>query len=213
MDPQIAAFLVLSAALTITPGADMALVTRNTLSNGRASAFFTTLGVSAGVATHALLWAVGLSAIVSRSATLYEAVKLVGAAYLVFLGIRSLIWPSAHTPTETTDADEAATRARDWVPFRSFSQGLLTNVLNPKVALFYLTFLPQFISATDPVVQKALMLAGIHIGLGLVWLTVYAYLLDRLSDLFMRPSTRRRIERVTGGLLVALGLGLAWERR
>jgi RhtB (resistance to homoserine/threonine) family protein len=214
MDPQIAAFLVLSAALTVTPGADMALVTRNTLSSGRLSAFFTTLGISAGIAAHALMWAVGLSAIISRSVTLYEAVKLVGAGYLIFLGVRSLIWPNvnAHGRPVASGPTTGAQNERG-SHLRSFSQGLLTNVLNPKVALFYLTFLPQFIAPTDPVVEKALMLAGIHILLGIIWLTLYAYLLDRLSEVFMRPIVRRRIERVTGALLVALGVRLVWERR
>jgi threonine/homoserine/homoserine lactone efflux protein len=214
LDPRILAFLLLSAALTVTPGADMALVTRNTLSLGRGPAFFTTLGISAGIAAHALLWAAGLSAIVSRSAELFEGVKLVGAAYLVFLGVRSLLWPAAHGPSVAAPGREAAeARVGRGVRFRSFSQGFLTNILNPKVALFYLTFLPQFIVPTDPVVERALMLAGIHIGLGIIWLTFYAYLIDRLSSVFMRESTRRRIERITGGMLVALGLGLAWERR
>jgi threonine/homoserine/homoserine lactone efflux protein len=86
-------------------------------------------------------------------------------------------------------------------------------VLNPKVALFYLTFLPQFMNPGDPVVLKSLALAGIHILLGLVWLSTYAYFISRLSDLLLRPAVRRRFERVTGGLLILLGLRLAWERR
>ena len=197
----------------------MALVTRNTLSRGRLPAFFTTLGISTGVATHALLWAVGLSAIISRSATLYEGLKIVGAAYLVFLGIRSLLGlEKEKTPPTLQQGQEAPineydSKQENRVLQRSFSQGLLTNVLNPKVALFYLTFLPQFISASDPVIPKALMLAGIHITLGLLWLTTYAYMVDRLSALFMQASTRRKIERVTGAMLIALGLRLAWERR
>lgn len=217
MDPQLTAFLILSAALTITPGADMALVTRNTLTYGRLPAFFTTLGISSGVATHAFLWAIGLSALISHSATLYEGVKVVGAAYLVFLGIRSLIGPGkrhdAQTPSEADTLVTSDTGSNNKLLARFFSQGLLTNVLNPKVALFYLTFLPQFIAPTDPVIQKSLMLAGIHITLGLIWLTTYAYLVDRLSDLLMRPDAKRKIERVTGMLLIAFGVRLVWERR
>jgi RhtB (resistance to homoserine/threonine) family protein len=217
LDPQLTAFFILSAALTVTPGADMALVTRNTLSYGRVPAFFTTLGISTGVATHAFLWAIGLSAIISQSATLYEAVKIVGAAYLVFLGVRSLLGPGKQKEAQAaSEADRPVThdtRGDNKLLARSFSQGLLTNVLNPKVALFYLTFLPQFIAPTDPVIQKSLMLAGIHITLGLIWLTTYSYLEDRLSDLLMRPDTKRKIERVTGALLIALGVRLVWERR
>ncbi len=216
MDPQLTAFLILSAALTITPGADMALVTRNTLSYGRVPAFFTTLGISAGLVTHAFLWAIGLSAIISRSATLYEGVKIGGAGYLVFLGIRSLLGPGKrrdeHSYSEADRLAVGSTGSDTNLLTRSFSQGLLTNVLNPKVALFYLTFLPQFITLADPVIQKSLMLAGIHIALGLIWLTTYAYLVNRLSDLLTRPDTKRKIERVTGALLIALGVKLVWER-
>lgn len=217
MEPQLTAFFVLSAALTITPGPDMALVTRNTLSYGRVPAFFTTLGISGGIAIHACMWAIGLSALISQSATLFEGVKLVGAAYLVYLGLRSLFTPARNQETDTRfEADRfiASNEHSDAKLYvRSFSQGLLTNILNPKVALFYLTFLPQFISPTDPVIQKSLMLAGIHIALGLIWLTTYAYLLDRLSERLMRPNIKRNIERVTGALLIAFGLRLVWERR
>src|SRR5439155_8993270 len=101
----------------------------------------------------------------------------------------------------------------DGILARSYVEGLLTNLLNPKVALFYLTFLPQFISPGDPVLQKSLLLAGIHITLGLVWLSVYAYFVSRLSALFSRADMKRRLERVTGALLIALGLRLVWERR
>ncbi|MFL5734234.1 MAG: LysE family translocator [Chloroflexia bacterium] len=96
---------------------------------------------------------------------------------------------------------------------RSYFEGLLNNLLNPKVALFYLTFLPQFISPGDPVVAKSLLLAGIHVTMGLVWLTLYAYFVSRLSLLFSSAAVKRRLERVTGALLIALGLRLVWEKR
>ena len=212
MDPQFTAFFVLSALLTITPGADMALVTRNTLVAGRGAALFTTLGISSGIALHAFMWAIGLSAIISRSATLYDAVRFVGAGYIIYLGLRSLLGSGKHGLLG--DAVPGAAESGPSRPLgRYFSQGLLTNVLNPKVALFYLTFLPQFISPNDPVIAKALFLAGIHIALGIIWLTGYSYMLGRLSAVLTRADVRRRLEQVTGVLLIALGIRLLWERR
>jgi RhtB (resistance to homoserine/threonine) family protein len=212
MDPKLVMFIGLVAVLTVTPGADTALVTRNTLSHGRAAALCTTLGISLGCAVHATLSGLGLSAILSQSAALFEAVKFVGAGYLLFLGVRSLLG-AGHGPLPAAGAAPAPAVAREGAWRGAFLQGLLTNVLNPKVALFYLTFLPQFMNPGDPVVLKSLALAGIHILLGLVWLSTYAYFISRLSDLLLRPAVRRRFEQVTGGLLILLGLRLAWERR
>jgi RhtB (resistance to homoserine/threonine) family protein len=212
MDPKLVMFIGLVAVLTVTPGADTALVTRNTLSHGRTAALCTTLGISLGCAVHATLSGLGLSAILSQSAALFEAVKFVGAGYLLFLGVRSLLG-AGHGPLPAAGAAPAPAVARGGAWRGAFLQGLLTNVLNPKVALFYLTFLPQFMNPGDPVVLKSLALAGIHILLGLVWLSTYAYFISRLSDLLLRPAVRRRFERVTGGLLILLGLRLAWERR
>jgi RhtB (resistance to homoserine/threonine) family protein len=211
MDPQILMFLGLSAVLTITPGADTALVTKNTLSHGRPAALATTFGISTGVMVHAALSGLGLSAILNQSALAFEIVKWIGAAYLVFIGLRSLLGGGHLAATTAEPAPATSGGRRVWR--RAYTQGLLTNVLNPKVALFYLTLLPQFMAPGDPVLLKSLLLAGIHITLGLIWLSAYAYFLSRLSDLLMRPAVRRRLERVTGLLLLALGVRLAWEHR
>ena len=210
MDAQIATFIGLSALLTLTPGADTALVTKNTLSHGRAAAFCTTLGISTGITVHAAMSALGLSAILSRSAIVFETVKLVGAAYLVVLGVQALLGSGSHSISTASIHVEKESR-KDLL--RAYRQGLLTNVLNPKVAVFYLTFLPQFIAPGDPVLRKSLLLAAIHIGMGLVWLSTYAHFISRLAALLTRPEIRRMLERVTGGLLIALGLRLAWEKR
>lgn len=205
IDGSILAFIGIAALLTILPGADMALVAKVTLLDGRRAAFFTSLGITAGLPVHATASALGLSLILATSAEAFTAVKFAGAAYLAYLGIRTIrdsLRPSA-------DPAVAAGRARS--RHAAFAQGFLSNVLNPKVALFYLTFLPQFISPGDNVLAKSLLLAGIHAGLGLVWLPLYAYAIDRLVVIIR--GARRWLERVSGAALIGLGLRLALERR
>lgn len=210
-DPQFIAFLGITAALTITPGADTALVTKNVISRGRFSAFLTTLGIGLGCLTHATLSALGLSAILKSSETLFNVVKFAGALYLIYIGALSLsaAW-KGRQGADTGDSTSARPRASYW---RSFVEGYGTNLLNPKVSIFYLTFLPQFISPGESVIRKSLLLAGIHVAMGLIWLTVYAALLDSLSATLLRSSFRRKLDAITGGLLIAFGLRLAIQKR
>ena len=205
IDGSILAFIGIAALLTILPGADMALVAKVTLLDGKLAAFFTSLGICAGLPVHAAASALGLSLILATSAEAFAAVKFAGAAYLTYLGIRTI------RDSMRAVADRAVVAARTRGGVAAFAQGWLSNVLNPKVALFYLTFLPQFISPGDNVLAKSLLLAGIHAVLGLVWLPLYAYAIDRLV-LVMR-SARRWLERISGAALIGLGLRLALERR
>ena len=192
------------ALLTISPGADMALIARVTIARGRRAAFLTSLGICTGLLVHASASALGLSVILATSAEAFTVVKLLGAAYLVYLGARSLR-DSFH---EAPEAPAVALRAR-----ASYLQGLLNNVLNPKVAVFYLTFLPQFIDPSGNVLAQSLLFAFAHSLMGIAWLAFYAYLLARLSRAFARYGVRRWLERVTGVVLVGLGARLAFERR
>lgn len=202
-DARLVAFLGVAALLTILPGADMALVTRNVLAIGRRRTMATIAGICAGCLVHATASALGVSAILATSATAYYLLKTVGAGYLVWMGIQSI----------RSAGDDSSPRVIKQRAGNPFLQGFLTNVLNPKVAVFYLTFLPQFISPGEPVLRRSLMLAGIHIAMGFVWLTAYAWFVDRLGAILTRPAVKAWLERVTGGVLIALGLRLAWERR
>ncbi len=207
------AFLALAALLTILPGADMALVTRSTLAGGRRAASFTTLGIGLGCLVHATASALGISAILATSATAFMVVKSVGAAYLVYVGARGIIETWRHRTAEPTLDVSGARQARHLDARRAFSEGLLTNVLNPKVAIFYLTLLPQFIEPSGPVLLQSLALALIHIVMGLMWLTAYAWFIHQFAAVLNRPAVKHALERVTGAVLIALGLRLAWERR
>jgi threonine/homoserine/homoserine lactone efflux protein len=205
IDPRLYAFMGVAAVLIVLPGADMALVTRNVLVVGRRRTMNTILGIGLGCVLHATASALGLSAVLATSATAFNVVKTIGAAYLVWIGIQSI--RDAGRPAIQSAAPPAQ-RA-----FGPFLQGFLTNVLNPKVAVFYLTFLPQFISPGEPVLRRSLLLASIHIAMGFVWLTAYAWFVDRIGGVLTRPAVKAWLERVTGGLLIALGARLAWERR
>jgi threonine/homoserine/homoserine lactone efflux protein len=223
MDPKLLAFFGIIVVLTLTPGADTALVTRNTLAGGRAAGILTACGVAVGCLVHATLSALGLSAILQASAEVYTLVKWAGAGYLIYLGLRAL-WEAGHISSDQPSVNETAATQHATgntqqviqnpaFKMQHFRQGLITNLLNPKVALFYLTFLPQFLNPGDPVLLKSVALAAVHSTLGIAWLALYSSFLARLSGWFLSARIRRRMEAITGGLLVTLGLGLAWERR
>ena len=207
VDPRLYAFIGVAALLTIMPGADMALVTKNVLAVGRGRAMLTIVGICTGCLIHATASALGLSAILATSATAFNVVKTLGAGYLIWIGIQSI--RESRQVMAAGQSSEDARRAK----FGPFLQGFLTNILNPKVAVFYLTFLPQFISPGEPVFRRSLFLASIHIAMGFVWLTAYAWFIDRVGAVLTRPRVKMWLERVTGGLLIALGARLAWERR
>jgi threonine/homoserine/homoserine lactone efflux protein len=194
-------FLGVITLLTITPGADMAMVSRSVFLGGRRAAFATTLGIAAGCMTWAIASAAGVAAVLAASETAYDALRLVGAAYLVWLGVQSLL--AARSNHFDQPRPGRLTRQS---PFR---QGLLTNLFNPKIALFYTTFLPQFIRPGDPVLLLSIGMATVHILLGIVWLSAYAWLLDRAVEAFKSSRVRRTLDAVTGSVLVALGIRVA----
>jgi len=204
LDPLFVTGLAVLALLTISPGADMALVAKITLERGRRAALLATLGICSGLLVHATASALGLSVILATSAEAFTIVKIAGAAYLTYLGLQAL------RSSFRRDTSEMPSRRRG---ANLYLQGVFSNVLNPKVAVFYLTFLPQFMSPGDNVLVRSLAFAVAHGVMGIAWLTAYAYALTRISALLGDAGVRRWLERVTGGVLIALGARLALERR
>jgi threonine/homoserine/homoserine lactone efflux protein len=198
-------FLVASVLVTVIPGADMALITRHVFVGGPALAQKTIFGNLTGLLVHGAALAAGLSALLVASATAYTAVKLAGAAYLIFIGIQAL----RHSRRPHVDLAAPTGPA----PRHAFLQGLVSTVLNPKPALFFLTFLPQFVDRDAAVLPQTLTLAGIHVLVGLVWLSAYARLIDRARGLLTAPRVKAWLERTTGAVLIAFGLRVAVERR
>ena len=161
---------------------------------------------------HATASSLGLSAILGESARTFEIVKWAGASYLFYLGVRALMraW-RAPVPVSCERPPSPGVKNGAWRA--SYLEGLLTNLLNPKFALFYLTFLPQFIAPGDPVLRVSLLLAGLHVAMSIVWLTIYSATRHKLNAALTRGGVRRGIDAVTGGLLMALGARLALAKR
>ncbi len=211
MDSRLWTFVIVATFLAVTPGADTLLVVRNVLTRGRTAGLATIGGIAAGCFVHAALSAIGVSLILVRSAEAFEAVKLGGAAYLVVLGVQSVRrWLRADDgPIGPTRATGGPGSSR----LRSLLEGLLTNVLNPKVGIFYLAFLPQFIGPGDPVLTRSLLLGGLHVGIGVVWLSLLSFGLGHIRPLVESRRWRARLDGASGVVLIGLGVRLAAERR
>jgi len=213
IDAQILTFTGIVLLLTLTPGADTMLVLRCALGRGAKAGILAALGICLGLFFHATLSALGLSVILVKSALAFEVVKYAGAAYLIYLGGQSLwqVYRQAQTPDVASLQDERGEISS--AGLRPFWDGLLTDVLNPKVAVFYLAFLPQFIRPGEPVLAKSLFLAGIHGVLGLIWLSLIALFVGRIRPLFADARLRRGLEATAATVLILFGVRLAMERR
>ncbi len=202
------AFLGVVVLVIVTPGPDTALTIRSTLLGGRAAGLATAAGVAAGQAVWALAAAVGIAALVQASQPAFTALRLLGAAYLVLLGLQSLV---AAVRGHRRAALDVAARGAGLRPAVALRQGLLSNLANPKMAAFFTSLLPQFV--VGPSFAPLFALGLVLCGLTLVWLAAYAVAVARAGDLLRRPLVRRAIDAVTGAVLVALGLRIAADRR
>ncbi|RNE64583.1 LysE family translocator [Vibrio cholerae] len=202
------AFLIAITILTLTPGLDTALVIRNTSRAGFADGCTTSLGICFGLFVHATFSAIGISAILAQSAELFQIVKMVGAAYLIWLGISSL-----RSLMKTGPGIEVASLAHAQFRLaRSLREGFLSNVLNPKTAVFYLAFLPQFINPDYSPLAQSLLMALIHFAIAMVWQCGLAGALSSAKNLLKNASFMRWMEGTTGVVLVALGIKLLLEK-
>jgi threonine/homoserine/homoserine lactone efflux protein len=193
-------FAPVAAVLSLAPGPATALVVRNAAIGGRRRAFLTTAGNSIGILAWGCFAALGIAAIVATSAEAFTAMKLVGAVVLLVLGVQSL---------RGKRTEEARERPRG-APLR---EGLLTSVANPKLAAFFVALFPQFVPHGTPVLPAALLMVAVIVSFDLVWYSLLAYLVARAKRAFVEGPWLRRFERLTGAVLVGLGVRLALERR
>ena len=206
------AFLGISLLVIVTPGPDTALTIRNSLFGGRCGGIFTALGVSTGQAMWALATSAGVASLVLASAALFAAVKLLGAAYLVFLGLEGL--SHALRPARADPPLLAPGRPRRLAPASAFRQGVISNLANPKMAVFFMSLLPQFAPAGGATSFAAFAALGaLFSAMTLVWLAGYALVVARAGDFLRRPTIKRWLAGLTGAALIALGLRLAAEER
>lgn len=210
MSLDIAGFALLAGALTLSPGPATVLVIGNAARGGFAAGVGTTAGVCSALFLHATLSALGVSAVVATSAALYSGMKLVGAAYLVWLGVQSLLRSRRRATEGGSRADPARGAIRAGVAIR---QGFLSNVLNPNTALFYLAILPQFAVFPERIVVDSLTLAGVHFVISFAWLTLASAFVSRARSLLARPRVWQALDLLLGSALLGFGVRLALARR
>lgn len=214
-DARYFAYATISALLVMSPGATMAVVMETAIGEGRMAALCTVLGVNIGNSTLALGSALGMSFVFTHWPWTLQSVKALGAAYLAYLGLRGLWFAfrprGTRGPVPGGISDPGAAPRGAGVrrgALQPVVRGVMTNLLNPPVILFYMTFLPQFIGAGDPFFGRFLVLAATHVSMSVVWLSIYAVALGMLAERMARPLVRRTLEGVTGAILVGL-LGVA----
>jgi threonine/homoserine/homoserine lactone efflux protein len=199
------AFFAVAALVIVTPGQDTALTVRNSLLGGRRGGTFTAAGVAAGQAVWTLAASAGLAALLVASEPAFLAVKVVGAAYLVFLGAQSIVHAVRGHARVTT------ARGKELTPRAAFRQGLVSNLGNPKMAVFFSSLLPQFVPGT-PTFGSLFALGIVFCAMTFAWLSLYAAVVERAGAVLRRPRVRRWLDAVTGTVLVALGLRVATTR-
>jgi threonine/homoserine/homoserine lactone efflux protein len=198
------AFLLVATVLIVVPGQDTALMIRNTIAGGRPGGLATAGGITSAQVVWTAATAAGLAALLVASRPAFDTVRLVGAAYLLYLGARLL-----RDAVRGAPAGASATRGAARTPRRAYRQGLLSNLSNPKMGVFFTSLLPQFASSFSGV----LALGAVFAGMTLLWLAAYAAVVARIGDALLRPRVRRAIDALTGLVLVAFGIRLAGERR
>lgn len=200
---QLLAFVGVVQLAAMSPGPDFVLVTRHAAVSGRRAGMAAAAGIACGVFVWAVVAALGVAALLAASAVAFTVVKLAGACYLAYLGIKS--W---HAALRRGDATVPARASRSVGSLTAFRQGLITNLLNPKAAVFFVALMPQFVSGT-PEIGQTLLLSGIAVVLTVVWFVTVANIVGAFRRLFASPRVRRGLDAVTGTVLIGLGIKLA----
>ena len=201
-------FVLMCIFLIILPGPDTAIATKNTITVGRIGGLKTALGTCCALLIHTSAAVLGLSAIIVKSALLFSIFKYVGAVYLIYLGVKTL-W--SLKKKEEAASVEMNTK-RQFKSTSCFKQGFLTNILNPKVAVFFLTFLPQFVDSGSNTFIPFLIMGITYTVLTAIWFLLYVYLINHISAFMKKPKAQNIIEGITGTILIGFGIKLALEK-
>jgi len=209
IDTSLLAFAGVSLLLAVTPGPDMAVVTRNALAHGRRGVLLTTSGIALALVIWVTATAVGLSALLRTSGEVLFVLKIIGASYLGYLGVRTLL----ESRRRRADLLAGMPPAPPAVPAHAvFRQGFLSALSNPNLGVFFVTFLPQFVLPGQAVLPRLLLLGVTFAVIGWLWMNVYGLFVTRLRDVITAPRVRQWMERVTGIVLLGFGARLALER-
>jgi len=209
IDTYLFTYIAAITLLTMAPGVDTLIVIRNTVRGGWRDGLITSVAICSGLFVHAVVSAAGISFILMQSAEMFTALKVAGAGYLIWLGIKSLKSAlKGGGPLHTAASNEKRKPVTAWT---SFSEGFLSNVLNPKTVIFYMAFLPQFIQPTDPALLKSLFLASIHFIIANLWQLILILLVQRMYQWITRPVINRTFDSLTGSLMVYFGVRLGLE--
>lgn len=206
-------FLVAVFLLNVTPGPDTAYIVGRSVAQGRGAGVVSALGISAGCVVHTLACAFGLTALLAASATAFTIVKFAGAIYLIYLGVRLIFTkPDA---AKTADTPQVVVKSAPKSLRQLFAQGFVTNVLNPKVVLFFVSFFPQFVTADSPHKVFAFLALGlVFIAMSTIWNTFVAWIAGSVTARFSgKPSVKMWLDRVVGSAFVGLGIKLATSHR
>ncbi|MDR7236530.1 LysE family translocator [Neobacillus drentensis] len=201
-------FVLMCIFLIILPGPDTAIATKNTVKFGRIGGLKTALGTCCALLIHTSAAVLGLSAIILKSALLFSVFKYVGAVYLIYLGVKTL-W--SMKKKEEAASVEINTK-NQFDNTSCFKQGFLTNILNPKVAVFFLTFLPQFVDSGSNNFLPFLIMGITYTVLTAIWFLLYVYLINQISAFMKKPKAQNIIEGITGTILIGFGIKLALEK-
>ena len=202
-------FLIAATLLNLTPGADTMYILGRSISQGKKAGILSAIGISTGSLVHCIIAAFGLSIIIAKSAIAFSTIKYLGAAYLIYLGVKALMTKS-QTEFEIEQMAKKKTSNR-----KIFASGILTNILNPKVALFFLAFLPQFIDPNYATNSLPFIILGLtFIVTGTVWCLALALFSAKLSDRIRKNyKIKMWLDRITGGIFIALGIKLALSEK
>lgn len=209
MGAHVLLFIGVAAIVIVVPGPDTAVVTKNILVHGRRAALGTSLGVTAGLSVWTLAAALGVASVVRASYVAFTVLKLLGALYLVWLGLQALR-AARHT---RSDPHPSAAGKPAMSALGGFRQGLLSDLANPKIGIFFTSLLPQFVDPGHPVLLPFVALGGVFVLMTIVWLSAYCLIAARAAQTLQRPRVRAALDRVTGVVLIGLGLRLAIEHR
>ena len=210
IDAQFLSFLLAITLLTISPGVDTLLVIRNTARGGVRDGVTTSVAICCGLFVHATISALGISLILLQSAWAFHMLKLVGAAYLIWLGITSLLAARRGQALPIGGVSSNAPSVSRWQPIK---EGFLSNVLNPKTVVFYMAFLPQFIAPGDPALLKSLWLAGVHFIIANIWQISVVMMVGSAGKWLANARFAQTLTSATGAVLVVFGIRLALTQR